>query len=102
MDRMLLLQNILEALVFVVSTILFAVLYGLIDKKIRLTDKILGAFKIEPKWEWIIHIVIALILIVLVHYFGVYIFKIWNLLTVFITGAIAGFCIYNINRNNFK
>ncbi len=33
MDRMLLLQNILEALVFVVSTILFAVLYGLIDKK---------------------------------------------------------------------
>ncbi|HHD2786104.1 TPA: hypothetical protein ACOTHR_003667, partial [Clostridium perfringens] len=87
MDRMLLLQNILEALVFVVSTILFAVLYGLIDKKIRLTDKIFGALKIEPKWEWIIHIVIALILIVLVHYFGVYIFKIWNLLTVFITGA---------------
>ncbi|HJF35145.1 MAG TPA: hypothetical protein K8U79_03860 [Clostridium perfringens] len=101
MDRMLLLQNILEALVFVVSTILFAVLYGLIDKKIRLTDKIFGALKIEPKWEWIIHIVIALILIVLVHYFGVYIFKIWNLLTVFITGAIAGICIYNINRNNF-
>ena len=33
MDRMLLLQNILEALVFVISTILFAVLYGLIDKK---------------------------------------------------------------------
>ncbi len=33
MDRMLLLQNILEALVFVVSTILFAVVYGLIDKK---------------------------------------------------------------------
>ncbi|HHD2808691.1 TPA: hypothetical protein ACOTG7_003484, partial [Clostridium perfringens] len=98
MDRMLLLQNILEALVFVVSTILFAVLYGLIDKKIRLTDKIFGALKIEPKWEWIIHIVIALILIVLVHYFGVYIFKIWNLLTVFITGAIAGICIYNMNR----
>ncbi|WP_415285703.1 hypothetical protein [Clostridium perfringens] len=48
MDRMLLLQNILEALVFVVSTILFAVLYGLIDKKIRLTDKIFGAFKIGP------------------------------------------------------
>ena len=101
MDRMLLLQNILEALVFVVSTILFAVLYGLIDKKIRLTDKIFGAFNIEPKWEWIIHIVIALILIVLVHYFGVYIFKIWNLLTVFITGTIAGICIYNMNRNNF-
>ena len=52
MDRMLLLQNILEALVFVVSTILFAVLYGLIDKKIRLTDKIFGAFKIEPKLDY--------------------------------------------------
>ena len=65
------------------------------------TIKIFGAFKIEPKWEWIIHIVIALILIVLVHYSGDYIFKIWNLLTVFITGAIAGICIYNMNRNNF-
>lgn len=101
MDKMFLLQNILEALVFVVSTILFAVVYGLIDKKIRLTDKIFGVFKINPNWGWIIHGVIALVLIIAVHYFGVYIFKVGSLVTVFLTGAIAGICIYNMNRNNF-
>lgn len=101
MDRILLVQNILEALIFVVSTILCAVLYGFIDKKIKLTDKIFGVFKINSRWEWIVHVVIALILIILVHYLGFYIFKISSLVTVGVTGAIAGVCIYNSNRSNF-
>lgn len=101
MDRILLVQNILEALIFVVSTILCAILYGFIDKKIKITDKIFGIFKINSRWEWVVHVIIALILIIIIHYLGFYILKISNLIIVGITGAIAGICIYNSNRNNF-
>lgn len=101
MDKVLLLQNILEALVFVVSTIIFAFLYGMLDKKKGITDKIFSSFKKGSKGEVICHIVIALGLILLIRYLGIYVFKLWNLAIIFLTGAIAGICIYNINRNNF-
>lgn len=101
MDKILLIQNILEALVFVVSAIFFAVIYGFIDKKYKLSDKIFGAFKMNHKREWIVHVIIALILIVVVYYLGAYVFKISGLIIIGIIGAIAGIGIYNSNRNNF-
>lgn len=101
MDKVLLLQNILEALVFVISTVIFALLYGLLDKKKGITDKIVGGLKKKPKLEVVIHIVVALALILIVRYFGLYVFKLWDLAVIFIMGAISGICIYNINRNNF-
>ncbi|MDZ4994532.1 hypothetical protein GNF80_16435 [Clostridium perfringens] len=101
MDKILLIQNILEALVFVVSAIIFAVICGIIDKKYKLSNKIFGVFKINPKLEWIVHVIIALILIIVVYFLGIYVFKIPGLITIGIIGAIAGICIYNSNRNSF-
>ncbi|HHD2753994.1 TPA: hypothetical protein ACOTG0_002839 [Clostridium perfringens] len=101
MDKILLIQNILEALVFVVSAIIFAVICGIIDKKYRLSNKIFGVFKINLKWEWIVHVIIAIILIIVVYFLGTYVFKIPGLITIGIIGAITGIGVYNSNRNNF-
>lgn len=100
MDKILLIQNVLEAFIFVVSSIIFALLYGALDKKYYFTNKIFSAFKGIYKWEWIIHVVIAIVLIFIVNYLGSYVLGLSDLLTSGVIGAIVGICMYNSNRYN--
>ncbi len=97
MDNVLLMENIFDALVFVMSSIIFTFLYGTLDKKYHFTNKI---FNGVYKWEWVIHIVISLILISVIHYLGTYIFSIPNVIVALLIGAIAGIGMYNSNRHD--
>lgn len=100
MDNVLLIQNIFDAFIFVLSSIIFALLYGGLDKKYHFTKEIFSVFNGIYKWEWIIHIILALILIAIIHYLGTYVFTIPNLLINVLIGLVAGICMYNSNRHN--
>ncbi|MGG5460851.1 hypothetical protein [Clostridium sp. B9] len=100
MDKVLLVKNILDALIFVGSSIIGAILYGFIDKKYSLTEKIFDPFKINYKWEWILHLVLAVLVIMTINYFGIYVFKISWFIVIALTGFVTGICIYNSNRKS--
>lgn len=98
MDKVFFIENILETLIFVGSAIIGAILYGILDKKYSLTDKIFDPFNIDYKREWILHLLLSVVSIVIINYLGVYVFRVSWFVVVGVSGIIAGICVYNSNR----